>query len=302
MIKPGETMERDKIIKNEIIEENYKIFSMLSNYLNKAPDFIDKLEMEEIAKSGVSYEYAFSVILAAAFGLDIVDIKEDKDLFNNYFKKMIHQLDAYEFYQNPYYKNIKIPEIKIGNSELKYDQFKPFEGFVCNDIIQTKEGRQIPQIGFFETEFKFPAILENDRIWMTITPNEIETMTEAVDHAFRNVLTYGLGLGYFAYMVSEKENVESITVVEVNEDVIHLFTEYVLPQFTHPEKVQIIKGDAFEYAQKQMPKANFDFVFTDLWHDVSDGKDMYLRMKQYENQCPKTVFSYWIEKSILCYL
>ena len=60
----------------------------------------------------------------------------------------------------------------------------------------------------------FPALLENDRIWMTITPNEIETMKEPVDGAFGNVLTYGLGLGYYAYMVSEKENVETVTIVD----------------------------------------------------------------------------------------
>ena len=71
---------------------------------------------------------------------------------------MIHQLDANEYYNNPYYKNIKIPTIKIGNSELKYEKYKPFEGFVCNDIIRTKEGRQIPQIGFFDNEFRFPAL------------------------------------------------------------------------------------------------------------------------------------------------
>ena len=53
---------------------------------------------------------------------------------------MIHQLDANEYYSNPYYKNIKIPTIKIGNSELKYEKYKPFEGFVCNDIIQNKRG------------------------------------------------------------------------------------------------------------------------------------------------------------------
>ena len=161
--------------------------------------------------------------MAAAFGLDIVDQAADKELFNQYFTKMIYQLDANEYYCNPSYKNIKIPTIKISNSELKY---KPFEGFVCNDIIITKEGRQIPQIGFFDTEFMFPALLENDRIWMTITPNEIETMKEPVDGAFGHVLTFGLGLGYYTYMVSEKENVESVTVVDMNEDVIRLFKKY----------------------------------------------------------------------------
>lgn len=293
-------MKRNK--EEKIQEDNDKVFALLSNYLNNAPDFITKEEMNDIVKSGVSDEYAFAVILAAAFGLDIVDRVEDKELFNQYFTHMVHQLDENEYYQNPYYQNIKIPTLKIGSSELKYEKYKPYEGFVCNDIIQTNDGRQIPQIGFFETEFRFPAILENNRIWMTITPNEIETMKEAVDGAFGNVLTFGLGLGYYAYMASEKKNVESITVVESNEDVIHLFRQFILPQFKWARKIKIIQGDAFEYAQNHLTPGKYDFVFTDLWHDVSDGIELYVKMKKYEKQSPNTVFTYWIEKSILCYL
>lgn len=295
-------MERNKVIKDKVNEEDNKVFALLSNYLNHKPDFISKEEIDEIVKYGVSSEYAFNVILAAALGLDIVDKVDDADLFNNYFNKMSHKLDAKEYYNNSYFKNIKIPTIKKGNSELKYEKYKPYEVFVCNDIITTREGRQIPQIGFFETEFIFPAILENNRIWMTITPNEIETMKEAVAKAFGNVLTFGLGLGYYAYMISEKDQVESITIVESNEDVIQLFSNCILPQFKNTQKIKIIKADAFEYAQEHMAKGNYDFVFTDLWHDVSDGIDMYLSMKKHEKQSPSTVFMYWIEKSILCYL
>ncbi|MNP21405.1 spermidine synthase [compost metagenome] len=137
---------------------------------------------------------------------------------------------------------------------------------------------------------------------MTITPNEIETIREAVDQAFGNVLTFGLGLGYYAYMISEQDHVDSITVVEMNEDVIELFNKYVLPQFRNAGKIKIIKADAFEYAEQHLTPGKYDFVFTDLWHDVSDGIDMYLRMKKFEQQSPDTIFTYWIEKSILCYL
>ena len=294
----GEEMKPNDGVK----EDNYKVFALLSNYLNKAPDFVDGEEIKEIVQFGVSYEHAFAVILAAAFGLDIVDKMDDKNLFNNYFNGMFFKLDEKEYYENTYYKNIKIPTLKIGNSELKYEKYKPFEGFVCNDIVKTKEGRQIPQIGFFETEFEYPAILENGRIWMTVTPNEIETMKDPIEQAFGNVLTYGLGLGYYTYMISEKENVDSITVVEMNEDVINLFQTYILPQFKNHQKIKIIKANAFEYAQKSMAKGQFDFVFTDLWHDVSDGIDMYLKMKLFEKRCPNTIFTYWIEKSIKCYL
>ena len=111
-----------------------------------------------------------------------------------------------------------------------------------------------------------------------------------------------LVLGYYAYMVSEKENVETVTVVDTNEDVIRLFKKYILPQFKNAHKIKIIAADAFEYAQKHMIPGKYDFVFTDLWHDVSDGIDMYLKMKEYEKQSPDSIFSYWIEKSILCYL
>lgn len=295
-------MEYNQPVAEKIKADNAKVFALLSHFLNQAPDFINKEEIEEIVQSGVSYEYAFGALLAAAFGMDIVDNADDKDLFNRYFNRMIHKLETEEYYTNPYYSHIKIPAIKIGNTELKYEQYKPFEGFVCNDIVRTEEGRQIPQIGFFDTAFKFPAILENSRIWMTITPNEIETMKEPVDQAFGNVLTYGLGLGYYAYMVSEKENVTSVTIVESNEHVINLFQKYVLPQFKHTHKIRIVQADAFEYALEHMGKGKYDFVFTDLWHDVSDGMDMYLRMKEYENRSPGTVFTYWIERSILCYL
>ncbi|WP_310830342.1 hypothetical protein [Paenibacillus pedocola] len=295
-------MERNKVIPDNITEDDHRLFALLSVYLNHTSDFISKEDIEEIVNYGVSVEYAFRAVFAAALGLDIVENPEDKDLFNNYFSKMIHKLDTNEYYNNPYFKNIRIPAIRIGNSELKYEQYKPYEGFVCNDIITTQEGRQIPQIGFFETEFMFPAILENNRIWMTITPNEIETMKDPVDKAFGNVLTFGLGLGYYAYMISEKNQVERVTVVENNENVIQLFKQYILPQFKNSQKINIIQSEAFEYAQEYMAKEKYDFVFTDLWHDVSDGMDLYLRMKGFEQEHPATEFMYWIEKSILCYL
>lgn len=290
-------MERTNIEK-----DNYKIFAALSDYLVHNSDFISKEEIEEIVKCGVSTQYAFALLLSTSFGCDMVEDQADKDLFNQYFIPMVHELDQAAYIDNLYYKNIKIPRIKNGSIELRYEKYKPFEGFVCDDIIEMQDGRQIPQIGFFSTEFCFPAILENNRIWMTITPNEIATMKEAVDEAFGDVLTFGLGLGYYTYMVAEKDHVANITVVESNDDVITLFRRYILPQFKNAHKIKLIKADAFEYAKKYMMKEKYDFVFTDLWHDVSDGTDMYLKMKMYEKQNLDAVFMYWIEKSIHCYL
>ena len=242
-------------------------------------------------KYGLSYEQAFATILAAAFGLDIADNPVDWEFYNRYFTRMFFKLDTKEYAENAYYRNIKMPAVKMGKSELKYEKYKPYEGFVCNDIVRTIDGRQFPQIGFFSEEFEYPAILENGRIWMTVTPNEVETMKDAVRGAKGNMLAYGLGFGYYAYMVSEKADVDSITVVEKNPDIIQLFQNHILPQFKNADKVRIVEADAFEYAKEFMPAEGYDFVFTDLWHDVSDGMGMYLEMKKYEKLCPGTVFS-----------
>ena len=51
-----------------------------------------------------------------------------------------------------------------------------------------------------------------------------------------------------------------------------------------------------------MPRGNFDHVFADLWHDPSDGLEMYRKLKKFESLSPRTQFDYWIEPSILSLL
>lgn len=286
---------------DKIEKYNSKIMERLSLYLNLQPDFIKEDMIDELVREcNLDKKEAFSILLADICGLDTIDNMEDRELYDNYFPYMIHQLDIEKYKNNPYYKNIKIPNMKEKRWELKEDKYKPYEAFVYNDLEKMEDNRLIPQIGFFDTEFTFPVVLENNREWMLITPNEIETMEEAVNEAKGRVLTYGLGLGYYAYMASQKQEVSSLTIVERDENVINLFEKYILPQFENKDKITIINEDAFKYAKNQMNKDNYDFVFVDIWHDPSDGVDMYLKMKKLESENIK--YMYWIEKTILCYL
>ena len=54
-------------------------------------------------------------------------------------------------------------------------------------------------------------------------------------------------------------------------------------------------------AQK-MGGEHFDCAYVDIWHDVLDGVEMYLKMKQLEKCSPDTKFLYWIEPSMLAWL
>lgn len=287
----------------EIKKFNELILQKLSLYLNLHADFIEESIIRELVdECGLTVKEAFSLVLAQALGLDLEESDEDKMLYHSYFEEMLAVLDVAEYENNPYYKNIKIPTAKIGRWEFKEEKYKPYEAFVYNDLKKLSDGRVLPQIGFFEKEFCYPAVFENNREWMLITPNEIETMKAPIAAAHGKVLTFGLGLGYYAYMVSEKETVETVTIVEKDENVIKLFKQYILPQFTHPEKIQVIHEDAFLYAQQHLAREAFDVVFADIWHDPADGVDLYLKMKEYEKFSPKSEYWYWIEDTMLCYL
>lgn len=273
-------------------DNNLMLLKRLSIYLNDYSDYIDYKMVNELTKCGMTCEEAVRALLSSILKLD-----NNKEMMNLYFKYMVKELDIDKYINNLYYKNIKFDEIKEKNWSLKMMSYKPYELFVFNDLKILDDGRVIPQIGFFSSEYKYPCILQNNREWMLITPNEIETMEKPIEDAFGNVLTYGLGLGYFAYMVSFKMNVNSITIVECDREVINLFEKYILPQFEFKNKIKIILSDAYVYANK---KVKYDYVFVDIWHDPTDGVDAYLKFKELE--MADTKYSYWIEDTLKYYI
>ena len=92
-----------------------------------------------------------------------------------------------------------------------------------------------------------------------------------------------------------------MVVVERDPSVISLFTEFILPQFPHRDKITVLEADAYLYAEK-MGRERFDCAYVDIWHDVLDGVEMYLKMKRLEKHSYGTQFLYWIEPSMLAWL
>ena len=273
---------------------------MLCDYLDQNPRLITKELMEESNLDGLLPDEAIYTALLTGFcGLNPEENPDDRILLNDYFRQSVVKLDAKTYAEDPYYKNIRIPNVRFGRWELKYEHYKAYEAFVCDEMILKPDFREIQRIGFFDSDFSYPAVMEDGHEWMAIKPNETATITFAVNAAHGRVATFGLGMGYYPYLVHLKPDVESITIIERSADVIELFKTHILPQFDHPEKVRIVQADAFEYAAKQMPAERFDYAFADTWRDVSDGLPMYLRMKKLERLNPATEFSYWVEESLL---
>lgn len=271
-----------------------QLLTLLSYYLNTNPCLITPSQIKKVTKCGVSTKDAYKLLLTEY--LEITD----SFLVHEYINKMIYEEKQSDYTTNPYFKNIHFDNIKLGKWKLKNTYYKPFELFVRDDFLY-KDEKVIPQLGYFVEPFYFPAIYENNVLWMSITPNEINTMREPINEAFGNVVTFGLGLGYYAYMVSIKDNVNSITIIEKDKNAITLFKNCILPQFSHPEKIKIIEIDAYEY-YNNMNDDTYDYVFVDIYHDASDGMDVFNKFQETKDRFIKTTFSYWIEKTIKYYI
>lgn len=282
---------------------NTILMRRLEAFFARGADAISAADVEGLASCcRVDAQAAYAALIAAQLGLDTEDDPEAKALFRAYFPDMLHQLDAARFRADPYYANISFPSAASGSWTLGHGRYAPFEAFVCDDLRDMGDGRIIPQLGYFTGQFLFPEVRENGREWMSVTPNEIATMRAPIAAAHGDVLTYGLGLGYFVYMASQKSDVRRVVAVERDARAIELFSQYILPQFPQKAKVYLVLSDAFAFARERAPEESFDFTFTDIWHDPSDGVALYLEMKKLEAASRCRSHMYWIEDTLRHYI
>lgn len=97
---------------------------------------------------------------------------------------------------------------------------------------------------------------------MSDTPMEKETNRDFVRNAHGNVLIGGLGIGLIILAIQDKEDVNHITVVEKNSEVIEL----VGKQLPLNPKVNIINDDVFEYK----PLFKYNTIYMDIWNYINE--------------------------------
>lgn len=253
----------------ELREANNNAAWSMSEYINETPCAITERLMKEADPSGELPEE----ILYAAFMAGFCGISEDDTTINGYFHDAVHCLETRKYRNNPYLENIKFPDTATRHWKFTHYSYRPYEAFICNDIDIDKNLREVPQIGFFRERFAYPAVEQDGREWMAVKPSEIETMRAPIEEATGRVVTFGLGLGYFAYMVSEKPEVTSLDIVERSEEAIALFEEHILPQFPNKEKIRIIRSDAFGFLNENM------------WQDARHEASGQCKRNTEEGQC-----------------
>ena len=289
--------DHEKVIKLlDTKELNISSVELYIDYLNNHFNDIDK-ELINKYRSKYSLNESFYKAFLEVEELD--DTNEDFiALINNSKISKMDSLNLSDYLNDPYLKLIRGLNYKEGDWLLTSLEYKPFEGFVYNEIeVNNTYFEEHTPFGFFEKGYRYPALLEKDEIWMSLNPHEINTMKEPIKHAHGDVLVFGLGLGYYTYMASLKKDVKSVTVIEKDKRAIDIFNKVILPKINTRNKIRVINDDCFNYLKINH---HFDYAFIDIWHNVHDGLPLYLKLKGLEKD--NTTYDYWIETSLIAML
>ena len=274
-----------------MLDEEIELTSLLNEYLflqeegiNQAKPFRRKEEFERD-------------FLSFFPGLSASTLKRvKKGLLQN-----VKPIDDLSFVlDNPYYAclsglNISESKISLKMKDVPSGRLFPYSSYALGPAPFYKEK---PSFAYSSKSFSYPVFEKDGRPWMSLVPHEINTMEEAIKKSHGEVLTYGLGMGYFAFSCCRKEDVKRVTVIESDEEIISFFNAHLLPFFPKG-KLLIEKGDALEFARSHKDRV-YDYLFADIYHDAEDGLPLYIALKQNEGAAKTS--DYWIEGDLLIYL
>lgn len=104
---------------------------------------------------------------------------------------------------------------------------------------------------------KYARLKIDGQIMMSETPMEQRTNVSFITQAHGDVLIGGLGIGMIIMAIQDKLEVNTITVLENNKDVI----EAVASQLPFNDKVRILNEDVFTWK----PDKKFNCSYMDIW-------------------------------------
>lgn len=200
--------------------------------------------------------------------------------------------------ENQYYKDIKLDN--VCSQTVRYEKATIKKRTLMNMNFHQPLGKYLfhyHPIGYFETDIDLPVLKEgSSKVWMSPAISEIESMRDGIEKGHGKCMTMGLGIGVLPYLWLLKDDVESVTIVEFNKDVIDLFEKYIRPQFKTDKKLKIIHGDALDFYNEEFLK-QFDYVYVDFWESTEDGLIFYTKLMEKKIDLPH--IDYWIEDSML---
>lgn len=107
----------------------------------------------------------------------------------------------------------------------------------------------------------YTRLIWQGKTWMSNTPFEYNSNRAFLLLAKGIVLIGGLGLGLLPRILCSKDTVESITVYEINQDLIDMMSPYL-----ENSKLTIKRGDILQYRPEKQEV--YDSIWFDIWPAV----------------------------------
>ena len=279
--------------------DNSEMLARYADILTNRPSFAAKEDLAELASAlSMPPGEAAAYLMCEALGLDAASPR-GRLLLEKYVRPSLTLKHPSAYLDDPFARLLRRAReersVPRGRVALADASLPAMTLFPAGDIRVFPDGRAVQPVAFFTEDFSYPSLRDRGREWMSLHPNEIETILPKARAARGRVLCLGLGMGYYLYHASVNPNVESVTVVERDKEIISNFTRLLLPLFPR-EKIRLVRGDAFGFLPAP---GEYDTVFADLWHDVSDGLPLWRRLKALE--VPETQYQYWLGETMECY-
>lgn len=283
---------KDRI--DDIIKTN-QINTWAADLLSEAcsyTDFFDVNRIKQYEKAGKKAQDAMFDMMFDIFNLD-KDDQETYDILKKFAYDRIKCLDARVYESDAYAKTINATG-GYSNYSIRKINYEPYQTFPYDEITVNDQYQEFSNIGFFKEKFSYLALCEGQNVWMSLNPNEIETMKPFINKAKGEVLVLGLGMGYVPFMMANKPEVRHITIIEKDKNIINLFNQVLFPSFTNKNKITIVQDDAIHYLNS---KKKYDYIFADLWHAPEDGLDLFIKLKRINKG-----IDCWLETSLIALL
>jgi hypothetical protein len=160
--------------------------------------------------------------------------------------------------------------------------------------IVRRWGKDIPLRGYWSPARPVSDVISLDRgsdTWMSLMPVEVESQQTGIDCASGHVAMFGLGLGWSTALCALKPEVESVTVVECDPELIALHRMLGLIEGLPGgagAKVRIVEGDAFGWR----PDNEVDLLFADIWLPIVGG-DRIAQVRRMQSNVAAASVYFW---------
>jgi hypothetical protein len=175
-----------------------------------------------------------------------------------------------------------IPKAKSGDFEIKRYKITKQDISVANIRTINHPYEVPPKKGTVTILARISEQSFGDDVIMSDSEFDKHTNSNILRIAHGNILIAGLGIGMILIPLLKKKDVQTITVIEKEQDVINLVYKHI-KKYDKKNKLEVIHDDIFSIELSKERK--FDVMYFDIWNNVCG--DNYSQMKTLKKKFSK---------------